>query len=41
VLAAESPILAVSVGNVGGKDAAAKPTGMYLRRFPEETANTQ
>jgi hypothetical protein len=26
----------VSGGNVGGRDAAVEPTGMYSRRFPEE-----
>jgi len=38
--AAQSPLLAVSGGNVGGRDAAVEPTGMYSRRFPEETANS-
>jgi hypothetical protein len=39
MLAARSLILAISVGNIGGKDAAAKPTGMYPWCFPEDIAN--
>jgi hypothetical protein len=29
----------VSGGNVGGREAAVEPTGMYSRRFPEEASD--